>query len=257
MKKLKKIVPILLMIIMTVCGVISLIGITTRLTISEEGLSKVLKKSDYVSQTKKTIVATMENYLPANRVESITKEINIKSQLTQITKAFDNNTMSESSEKIRIKVSEVIYDNSADMAQNDDDAKQFSNMLSSIYMKTLFPTTEAGYISNVIQRYEGKLNIITILLAIIAVICLLTLCFNKKEIKWSIIGLYNIIIFVAICAALISINSDIQIGGANTSLILSTLFNNMVFNLIIEIITICVIVILINYFAYFKKKSIK
>ena len=254
MKIFKKLIPILLMIIITVFGFTSLVVITARVSISEKGISKVLEKSDYVSQTEKAIVGAMNNYLPVNRVEAIIKEIDIKKQLTRINKAFHNGTMSEESEKIRIKVSEVIYDSSADMAENDDDAIEFSNMLSIIYMKNLFPTTEAGYISNIIKSNESKLNIITISLPIISVICLVILCFNKEKTKWGIIGLYNIIICMVISTAVISINSDIQIGSINTSLILSTLFNNIIINLTIETIAICVIVIFINYLAYFKNK---
>lgn len=254
--KFKQIIGAILMIILTVSGILVGLCISITTSINSDAIIKYIKKTNYLTDTEEEIKALLNNYLTKEKANLVLNNISVKSNILELAKSLDNNTVEEISknlkENMQNEIEKVIDDNI------DEKTKQeFATVVSEAYIKTIFPISEFNILSSIYKKYSTNIKLAYIALIILMIGIYIYLACDKKTYKWNIVALYNIIIINIILVLLTHKFNNIVIGNTRTTTIINEMIRSVKNIEIVYIVVMLAIAIVSNYIAYFKYKNRK
>lgn len=252
--KARQIIGAILMVILTIAGIVLSFGIAITSKLNSEGILKSMIKTGYLAKSEDKAYHVLCNYLAEDKVEKILEEISVKSQIREIAEAFDNNTVAEVADSMKQEVEEQII-SVIDKNIPEETKKSFVNVVSTSYIKTIFPVTELDLLSGIYKTYSTKILFAIIILALICVVIYIYLALGKKTYKWAIIAMYNVIILNIILVIALGALNGIVIGDTMTTQVILYILGSVKTTVLLICLIILLIAIVSNYIAYFKKRK--
>ena len=252
--KLKEIIGAILMVILSIGGILVSIGYALNKVISSNGIMTAMQQTDYLLKTEAEVKNTLKHYMNEEKIETLLNEINVKSDIKQMTESFNNNTIEQVGNNIKQEMKQqVIYIIDEDVT---GEAKEsYATLVSEAYIKCIFPVTEFETLSNIYTKYNSKLLLMIIILTLLITVIYIYCATGKKTYKWAIIGLYNIIILNVVLVIGLSVLDKIVVGNIKTTAVIITMVSNIKKNICIATIIVLAIAIFSNYIAYFRKRK--
>ena len=252
--KMRQIIGCVLMVALSIIGIILSLGISGICILNSDGVMKSMLEADYLESSEKEAREVFENYLPKEKVDAILETISVKSQIREIAEAFDNNTVTQVANSFKLATKDEII-KVLDQDISEDTKASFAEVVSSSYIKTIFPVTELSILSNIYNNYASKVILAFVILALVSLIVYLYLALGHKTYKWAIIALYNIAIINIIFVVIMGSLSGIVIGNERTTSVITNMVNDIKFNILIATALVIFISVISNYIAYFKKRK--
>ncbi len=253
---MKQITGIILMVIETLLGIVICVGIAVAVNMNSDRVLKAAYKANYLNLTEQAVEETLKGYMTEDKVDEILDEVSVKSSVKELIVAMDNNTVEKKAEIMRGEINSKVI-NSLEDDIDESLKKEFANVVSNAYMKTIFPTKEMSMVSRIYTLYESKITLGIIVIAVIYGIIYVYLSKGRKMYKWQIISMYNTIVFVLAIYVLTSMVSGITIGNPRTANVIINMISKIRLDLLYTALGVAVLAIISNYFAYFKKTKKK
>ncbi len=252
--KLKDIIGVIFMIVLTISGIVLSFGIAISNVLSSDGILACMIKSDYLNKSEQEAKTVLSHYMSDEKAQEILANVSVKAGVRQITESFDNNTVDQVSNDVKTEMKEEII-NSLDKNIASDTKNAFATVVSDAYIKSIVPVTELSTLSSIYKTYGSKLVLALVIVAVVTVGIYIYLATGKKTYKWAIIALYNVIILNIILVLVLGILNGIVIGNERTTAVIITMLNQIKINVVVATIITFVIAVVSNYIAYFRKRK--
>ena len=250
--KIKNIIGVIFMILLTISGSILLFGISIKSLLSSKAIMNVMAKTNYIEKTEQQAKDVLGHYMELEQVEEMFKVVCAKEDIKEIANAFDSNTVEQAANGVKQTMEQTVLD-SLDENISQDAKKKFSTVVSDAYMKTIFPVTEFKILSGIYAIYGAKLNLILIVAFLVILGICIYLVTDKESHGWIIIAMYNItLLSIMFIIALNGLNG-ITIGNERTTLVIRMMLNKIKIEVIISTVIMFIISCFLNYIVYLKK----
>lgn len=250
--KIKQIIAIIFMLILTISGTIFVLTSSAVMLINTDKLVKIMDNTEYFESSSKEAETVFKNYLPESKAKQVISNIDIKQNILDITGAINNNTVEQVSNKVKQNVKDEVVsvlDKSIDKTTKEN----FATTVSDAYVSKVLPVKEFSVLGKVYSLYMNKLKDIVLVLGIVSFASLLIcVLMSKRTIKWALVALYNIIIFSIVVVIVINMLNGISIGNARFTTLLTAMMNKYNTYIIIYALIMVALSIGLNFLAYFK-----
>ena len=254
--KVRQIISGFLMVILTVLLLLLIVSVSVYSKINSKSIINVMNKSGYFDKSKTSAEEVLNNYLPKEKTTKILEKISVTSQIKEMVKSYDNNTVTavanEKKNELKEAVTQVL-DNNIDQATKDS----FSETVSTAYIKAIFPVSEFNAISTINSKYSDRITFGIVILLVVSLAIYIFLAIKTKTYKWAIISIYNAIVFSGIIYILTGMFENVRIGSINTSELIIRFIKDIRINILIGIGVLILISIFSNFRAYFRTKKRK
>lgn len=252
--KLRDVINFIGIIILTIFSIVLICSISLVVTLNSNGIMKAVEKTGYLDSCEAEMKKILLNYLPEDKVDNVLEEVNVKGDIIGVINAFDSNKIEANATDMRKNVEEevlqVLDDNTS-----EETKKEFANVVANVYMSEIFPVTEFDMISTYYQHYVQYIIMAIVIVGIICAIMCIYFISSRKGKNCFIVSLYNIIILSLMLVLMFGILDNLVIGDEITTSIILNLISGIKDIIVFCIVLISVVVLILNYFIYFKKRK--
>lgn len=252
--KIKEFLGVILMIVLTICGIILSFGIGISNVLSSDGILDCMIQTEYLDKSELESKNVLGHYMANEKVEQVLDSVAVKSHIKQMTESFNNNTIEEISNSVKDEIKQAVI-NSLDENATSNTKEQFAEVVSNAYIKSIFPVTEFKTLSSLYNAYSSKISLALIIVAVISIGSYIYLATGKKMYKWAIIALYNVIILNIILVIAMGIFNGIVIGNERTTAVIINMLSKIKINVLIATGITFGVAVISNYIAYFRTRK--
>lgn len=252
MEMVKKIVNVIVMLLITILGMITIWCIGIGFVITPNGIKTCMNKSGYYSKIEEKLNSEFSYYLNEDKVKDMLVKIPAKENVDYILTGIDDQTVKERAENVKQEVKNIIFRDLSDLS-SDENVELFSENMSEKYVKTILPISQLDKYSEVYAKYINKLHMVTICSLTITIIMIIIAFLSKDSSKFGIIALYNVIIFSVFLICIMFLNSNIALG--DIKLVIQQMLHETINAVILELLLVVLSLGVANYFVFFTKKS--
>ena len=254
MKIVKTLVNIVAMIVVTVLGMIAIWSIGIKYIVTPNSIISFAQKADYYFEVDEKLNNEFRYYLEEEKAKEIITKIPAKENIDYILNGIIDKSVEKRTENVKQEVKNIIYRSLSEIASAEN-VELFSKNMSEKYIKIILPTTQLQKYSELYVKYIGKLDLIALCSVVLTVIILVIVFLDKHSIKFGIIAMYNTIIFSIYIVCIILTNSSIALGDIRK--VIQQMLYGLLTIVSIEIFIIILLLVVINYLLYFRKKNKK
>lgn len=255
MFKFKKVISPILMAILTPALIVVILGITFFHIVNINTLKNSMEKVEYYNEVELNISQKLKSYMDSATVDTILKGGRVREDIDRLINSINNNTIELEQQSVLKDFNSTVLANIGENNTESADVKTYAGKISNVYISSLFPLGEI----KLIQDFAFKIKNGVIYGLVIALICIiltvLYLLNAGKQRKWIFVSIYNCIILSLILILIMSNFSSIYYSNNAVTSVIQTLINIVMLDIGIMTGILGLLVIILNYFEYFKKEK--